>query len=116
MKKKGTLKLIKSINCSSNALFAMMKGKYFASQIKLVDWSGSELDKRKKENKRLHEVFTKDLKACAVKSSHPNSIGGLEWHHIDKSSRSYMVFVDKLKKRGWEITGNPNKELKIRRR
>lgn len=107
----GTIKLVKCQNASTNAVNAFRSGKYFACQMVPVDRAGNKIPKNTRIGKEIWAQFSADLEAAVVKSDDLRSLNGREWHHIDRSSRGYMVYVAALAAAGWEITGNPNKEL-----
>jgi len=107
----GTIKLVKCQNASANAINAFRRGRYFACQMVPVDRLGNRIPKNTRAGKEIWAQFAADLEVAIVKSDDPRSLYGREWHHIDRSARGYMVYVAALKAAGWEITGNPNKEL-----
>ncbi len=105
------IKLTKCQNPSLNAVYAMRQGKYFACQIAPVDNAENRIPKNTKVGREVWAKFEEDIKAAVVKSDDPRAVGGMEWHHIDRSSTGYMVWVSVLVERGWQIAGTPNKEL-----
>jgi len=101
--------LSKSLNPSLNAVWAFKDGKYFASQMKLMN----KISGVARKGSKPYKEYKEDLQKALVKSDDERSINGNEWHHINKSGYSFMVDLNILKKLGYKFIGNPNKELKI---